>query len=150
MVEVRAREHESVDDGRGDARLDTGVQRPQHVVGGRAVEDELVADARVNRRDDPWTAVDRKADVTDECLVEYPVDQIELVLSALGEAADTRAVGRRELHRATLGRVSPGGERFSCASMSRMDRVRMGIIGVGNIATLNVPGYLEHEQCDVI
>jgi predicted dehydrogenase len=34
--------------------------------------------------------------------------------------------------------------------MSRMDRVRMGIIGVGNIATLNVPGYLEHENCDVI
>src|SRR5215469_8147579 len=31
-----------------------------------------------------------------------------------------------------------------------LDRVRMGIVGVGNIATLNVPGYLEHEQCDVI
>src|SRR3954470_244286 len=30
------------------------------------------------------------------------------------------------------------------------DRVRMGIIGTGNIATLNVPGYLEHEQCDVV
>jgi predicted dehydrogenase len=31
-----------------------------------------------------------------------------------------------------------------------MDRVRLGIIGAGNIATLNVPGYLEHEQCDVV
>jgi predicted dehydrogenase len=31
-----------------------------------------------------------------------------------------------------------------------MDRVRIGIVGVGNIATLNVPGYLAHEQCDVI
>jgi len=31
-----------------------------------------------------------------------------------------------------------------------MDRVRIGIIGVGNIATLNVPGYLAHESCDVI
>src|SRR5882724_10903307 len=31
-----------------------------------------------------------------------------------------------------------------------MDRVRMGIVGTGNIATLNVPGYLEHEQCDVV
>ena len=31
-----------------------------------------------------------------------------------------------------------------------MDRVRIGIVGVGNIATLNVPGYLEHEQCDVV
>ncbi|MDQ1384465.1 MAG: hypothetical protein QOG65_1844, partial [Actinomycetota bacterium] len=26
----------------------------------------------------------------------------------------------------------------------------MGIVGTGNIATLNVPGYLEHEQCDVV
>ena len=26
----------------------------------------------------------------------------------------------------------------------------MGIIGVGNIATLNVPGYLEHEQCELV
>jgi predicted dehydrogenase len=31
-----------------------------------------------------------------------------------------------------------------------MDRVRMGIVGVGNIAALNVPGYLEHERCDVV
>jgi predicted dehydrogenase len=31
-----------------------------------------------------------------------------------------------------------------------MDVVRVGIIGVGNIATLNVPGYLEHEQCEVV
>ena len=31
-----------------------------------------------------------------------------------------------------------------------MDRVRMGIIGVGNIATLNVPGYLAHANCDVV
>ncbi len=30
------------------------------------------------------------------------------------------------------------------------NRVRMGIVGTGNIATLNVPGYLEHEQCDVV
>jgi len=29
-------------------------------------------------------------------------------------------------------------------------RVRIGIVGVGNIATLNVPGYLEHPDCDVV
>ena len=28
------------------------------------------------------------------------------------------------------------------------ERVRIGIIGTGNIATLNVPGYLEHELGD--
>jgi predicted dehydrogenase len=31
-----------------------------------------------------------------------------------------------------------------------VDNVRIGIIGVGNIATLNVPGYLQHEQCEVV
>lgn len=31
-----------------------------------------------------------------------------------------------------------------------MDRVRIGIAGIGNIAALNVAGYLEHERCDVV
>ena len=31
-----------------------------------------------------------------------------------------------------------------------MDRVRLGVVGVGNISSLNVPGYLEHERCDVV
>jgi predicted dehydrogenase len=31
-----------------------------------------------------------------------------------------------------------------------MDRIRLGVVGVGNIAPLNVAGYLEHERCDVV
>jgi predicted dehydrogenase len=31
-----------------------------------------------------------------------------------------------------------------------MERLRMGIVGAGNISTLNVPGYLEHPKCDVL
>ena len=31
-----------------------------------------------------------------------------------------------------------------------MDRVRIGIVGTGNIAPMNVQGYLEHPQCDVV
>lgn len=31
-----------------------------------------------------------------------------------------------------------------------MDRVRIGIVGVGNIAPLNIAGYLEHDHCDVV
>jgi predicted dehydrogenase len=31
-----------------------------------------------------------------------------------------------------------------------MDNVRVGIVGVGNIATLNVPGYLNHEHCELV
>jgi len=30
------------------------------------------------------------------------------------------------------------------------DRIRLGVIGVGNIARLNVRGYLEHPNCDVV
>lgn len=31
-----------------------------------------------------------------------------------------------------------------------MDRVRLGVIGCGNIADLNVAGYLAHPRCDVV
>ncbi len=31
-----------------------------------------------------------------------------------------------------------------------VDTVRMAIVGAGNIVTLNAPGYLEHEQCEVL
>jgi predicted dehydrogenase len=31
-----------------------------------------------------------------------------------------------------------------------MERVRLGVVGVGNIAGLNVAGYLEHDRCDVV
>jgi len=31
-----------------------------------------------------------------------------------------------------------------------MDRVRLGVVGAGNIADLNVAGYLQHPRCDVL
>jgi predicted dehydrogenase len=31
-----------------------------------------------------------------------------------------------------------------------MERVRLGVVGAGNIAPLNLAGYLEHERCDVV
>ena len=31
-----------------------------------------------------------------------------------------------------------------------MERVRLGVVGVGNIAGLNVAGYLGHDRCDVV
>jgi predicted dehydrogenase len=30
------------------------------------------------------------------------------------------------------------------------DRIRLGVLGLGNIAPLNVQGYLEHDRCDVV
>src|SRR3989442_14479695 len=31
-----------------------------------------------------------------------------------------------------------------------MDRVRLAIVGCGNISYLNAPGYLQHPRCDVV
>src|SRR5882724_2135273 len=31
-----------------------------------------------------------------------------------------------------------------------MDRVRLAIVGCGNISQLNAPGYLRHPRCDVV
>jgi predicted dehydrogenase len=33
---------------------------------------------------------------------------------------------------------------------ARMDRVRLGVLGAGNIADMNVAGYLKHPDCDVV
>src|SRR5213594_5253850 len=31
-----------------------------------------------------------------------------------------------------------------------MDRVRIAIVGCGNISQLNAPGYLQHPRCEVV
>jgi predicted dehydrogenase len=31
-----------------------------------------------------------------------------------------------------------------------MDRVRLGVLGAGNIADMNVAGYVQHDRCDVL
>jgi predicted dehydrogenase len=31
-----------------------------------------------------------------------------------------------------------------------MDKIRLAIVGCGNISQLNAPGYLQHSQCDVV
>ena len=31
-----------------------------------------------------------------------------------------------------------------------LDRVRLGVVGIGNIAAMNIRGYLDHERCDVV
>lgn len=31
-----------------------------------------------------------------------------------------------------------------------MDRLRLAIVGCGNISRLNAPGYLQHPRCEVV
>jgi len=54
--------------------------------------------------------------------------------------------------RARPGPCTPGvAERPNIPKMSTgMERVRLGVVGAGNIAPLNVAGYLEHDRCDVV
>ena len=65
----------------------------------------------------------------------------------LDRRSDRLAATRRARRRANLGVEADLRAASVRASRSnKLDRVRIGIVGVGNIATLNVPGYLEHEQ----
>jgi predicted dehydrogenase len=45
---------------------------------------------------------------------------------------------------ATAGTSARGDE------MSGLERVRLGVVGAGNIADMNVAGYVEHPLCDVV
>src|SRR6185436_2257170 len=45
---------------------------------------------------------------------------------------------------------STGRRSSSSGAASAMDRVRLAIVGCGNICQLNAPGYLEHPRCDVV
>src|SRR6266705_497995 len=40
--------------------------------------------------------------------------------------------------------------RYSLVVSRRTDRVRLAIVGCGNISQLNAPGYLQHPRCDVV
>jgi len=41
-------------------------------------------------------------------------------------------------------------ERLGGAAVGKEDHIRLGVLGTGNIADLNVGGYLQHPRCDVL
>src|SRR2546428_2144733 len=66
--------------------------------------------------------------------------------------ADGRARGVHQLLPVDPGRRQ-GARRAGCGGrprLTRVDRVRLAIVGCGNICQLNAPGYLEHPRCDVV
>jgi hypothetical protein len=97
-VEAGACEDESVDEGNGDAAVNSLFEVAQHAAGGGAVEIELVAFASEERGNDHGLAVDDESDVADEGFVEDRIDGVAIVVAAFGESADTGALGRREGH----------------------------------------------------
>ena len=46
--------------------------------------------------------------------------------------------------------VGGGMRRRENRMVTAVERVRLGVVGTGNIADMNVAGYLEHPRCDVV
>ena len=92
-MERGAREHETVEQRDGYARIDAALERAEHAAGGGAVEVQRVAFAPVNGGNHDRRAVDDEADVADQRLVEDGVHGFGVVAAALGEAAHAGAVG---------------------------------------------------------
>jgi hypothetical protein len=88
VVERRAREHDAVDQRDREAGVDAVLERAQRAAGGRAVDQHLVADARLQRRDHGRLAVVHEAEVADERLVEDRVDRVAVVEAAVGDPAE--------------------------------------------------------------
>ena len=94
----------------------------------------------------------------------YSTEELELILDFLRRSRAVTEAHAVALRAADLappqGDVAPGiprrvpGLDAEAAPTSNLgeavDRVRMGIVGVGNIADMNVPGYLAHDRCDVV
>jgi hypothetical protein len=97
-VEAGACEDESVDEGNGDAAVNSLFEVAQHAAGGGAVEIELVAFASEERWDDDGLAVGDESDVTDEGFVEDGVNGGTIVVAPFGESADAGALGGSEGH----------------------------------------------------
>ncbi len=91
MLEHRPREHDPVEERDGQAGGKALGERPQRAARCGAVDEDLVRDAGVERRDDERLAVGDEAEVRDETRVEHGVDRSAVVAAALGEAADPRA-----------------------------------------------------------
>src|SRR5215510_9187977 len=68
-------------------------------------------------------------------------------------ARSVRAASRAWAARSRCGSRWPAGSEVQSPRTGedpRMDRVRLAIVGCGNISQLNAPGYLGHPRCDVV
>ena len=92
VMERRSRQHQAVEKRDRDAGVDAAAQRPQHSGRRRAVEVEVIADARVDGRDDDRPPFDDESDVADQRLVEDGVDRRSIVIAALRQTPDSRSL----------------------------------------------------------
>ena len=103
MVGARSREHEAIDDRRGDADRCPGLRRPDHPAADGAVPVEPVSHPPDRDRRDIGLAVEQPADVAHESGIEDRVDRRPLIAAAIRLLADTDTVARR------LDRLGGGG-----------------------------------------
>src|SRR5579859_7658373 len=90
-MERRACQHQSVDQCDGDARGCAAGQGAEHAAGGRTVDVQSVADARVEGGDYVWLVLVDEAEVADEGLVEDGIDGGAIVGGAVRQAAHAHA-----------------------------------------------------------
>src|SRR5262245_45643866 len=95
MVQRAAREDQSIDMRDTDTDVAAGEQRAEHLIPGRAVQVDRTVDADVRGGDDPRLTINREADVADEARIKDRVDRRAIIVSAIGQPADSDAIGGR-------------------------------------------------------
>src|SRR5271156_4061034 len=89
MIEDGTREHESIEQGDGDADGDAVFHLAQHAAGGRAVDIEAVVFAPERSGNDEGLAVGHKSYVAEETFVENAVRRLAIIDGAIGFADQT-------------------------------------------------------------
>src|SRR2546426_4014446 len=86
-------QHEPIKQRYRDAHVNALRKRTQHAARLRAVNEQLVFDARITRGNHERPAVNRKANVTNEAFVENLIDEIPIIDCPLGKTLERRAFG---------------------------------------------------------
>src|SRR5712691_7925903 len=93
MMKRRARQYQTINQSHRDAYVDALRESAQHAAGLRAVDIQLVFDARVAGGNNEGPAVHREADMTDETFVQNLVDEIPVIDASFGKTPKRRAFG---------------------------------------------------------
>src|SRR5829696_4068324 len=141
-LEHRAREHHPVEQRHGQAHRHRRADGPERAAGRRAVDVDLLADARVERRDDERLAFVGEADVSDERLVEDRLDGVAVVRRLVVHAPQAHALRRRVRAAANRGGAHGAEDRARSGPLSRaIDGAADGTNDV-RVATADPQGIL--------
>src|SRR5260370_19101256 len=90
-MKSRTGQHQTVNQSHREADLNSLPQRAQHGTGLRAMNEQLVANARGTCGNHEWLAVNREANMADETFVKNLIDQLAVVAAAIWQTFQSRA-----------------------------------------------------------